>query len=240
MSLLEQANNYTATSNDYESDSADRCCICGQIDGDRPILVFPPSFSRHQLSLHVFCGKTASILPPIQPEYEILHKAGIKNKYGTGAVVNATLDQTRCAIDETRKQFYLVQEFEANLNSNLQQSQAALDNYSLDVQPLFPAIDTTISASANTSNKRRLPGESSSSGRASSSSSSTKKKQKIHCDCGGSYLDPVSHPRSWRSHEATQRHQLWIMRQQQRTQQTTPPDDDDDDDLEQGGSSSSD
>lgn len=77
------------------------------------------------ITLHVFCGKTASILPSINmPQYEILTKAGIKNKHGIGPDVNAAITRTRFAAvpgsgDEAAgkpdKTFYLVKEFEANL-----------------------------------------------------------------------------------------------------------------------------
>jgi len=70
--------------------------------------------------MHVFCGKTASILPNVNmPQYEILSKAGIKNKHGIGTEVNTALARTRCAATAApgakEKQFYIVQEFEANL-----------------------------------------------------------------------------------------------------------------------------
>jgi hypothetical protein len=91
-----------------------RCRICGQgrIEG-RPILRFLPvphdvhaataapsvvSFPQ-DICLHIFCGKTASILPSVnQPELEILTKAGLKNKHGIGPEVNAALARTRCAV----------------------------------------------------------------------------------------------------------------------------------------------
>ena len=109
------------------------CRICHKMD-DRPVLQFAPveyemnvtAAAPHvqtfplDIALHVFCGKTASILPNInQPEYEILTKAGIKNKHGIGGEVNAALSRTRCAILHEgagkEKQFYLVREFEAHL-----------------------------------------------------------------------------------------------------------------------------
>ena len=111
------------------------CRICHKMD-DRPVLRFAPveydmnvvGAAPHvqtfplDICVHVFCGKTASILPNVnQPEYEILTKAGIKNKHGIGGEVNAALSRTRCAILPTdvghgkEKQFYLVREFEAHL-----------------------------------------------------------------------------------------------------------------------------
>jgi hypothetical protein len=113
------------------------CRICHKMDG-RPVLRFPPveydmnvvAAAPHvqtfplDICLHVFCGKTASILPNInKPEYEILTKAGIKNKHGIGGEVNAALSRTRCATLPTEantgkeKQFYLVREFEAHLSA---------------------------------------------------------------------------------------------------------------------------
>ena len=111
------------------------CRICGKKDDGRPILRFRPAQQHETRSgltgpnamalnqdvfLHVFCGKTASILPNVnQPEWEILSKAGLKNKHGIGAEVNAALARTRCAVlnqpGAKEKQFYLVREFEANL-----------------------------------------------------------------------------------------------------------------------------
>lgn len=128
-----------------------RCRICGQgvVDG-RPLLRFMPmnpslaaltiqalpqpspatSMFSQDICLHIFCGKTASILPTVnQPELEILTKAGLKNKHGIGAEVNGALARTRCAnivpiqgIEETtppanmqEKQYYLVREFELHL-----------------------------------------------------------------------------------------------------------------------------
>lgn len=111
------------------------CRICGRGNEEgRPILRFLPvdhnvnaaraapgvrSFME-DIGLHIFCGKTASILPSVnQPELEILTKAGLKNKHGIGAEVNAALARTRCAVLQTpeakEKQYYLVREFEAHL-----------------------------------------------------------------------------------------------------------------------------
>lgn len=61
--------------------------------GSPALATFP-----EDICLHIFCGKTASILPSVnQPDMEILTKAGIKNKHGIGAEVNAALARTRCA-----------------------------------------------------------------------------------------------------------------------------------------------
>jgi len=114
------------------------CRICGRGNDDgRPIIRFLPAPCDNivsaispsvqtfhlDISLHVFCGKTATILPNVnRPEMEILSKAGIKNKHGIGQEVNSALARTRCAIlqqtnggSDKGREFYLVQEFEANL-----------------------------------------------------------------------------------------------------------------------------
>lgn len=137
------------------------CCICGQgNEVGRQILRFLPvthDFAAAQAApgvmtfgqdilLHIFCGKTASILPTVnRPDLEILTKAGLKNKHGIGPEVNAALARTRTAVflpvepipgggrnqknDKAEdaasannacnkeKQFYLVREFEAHLAS---------------------------------------------------------------------------------------------------------------------------
>ena len=111
------------------------CRICGSRSSKgRPVVRFLPvehdmaaakaapavqSFTE-DIALHIFCGKTASILSAInRPELEILTKAGLKNKHGIGPEVNAALARTRCAIllEEAPKEkhYYLVREFEAHL-----------------------------------------------------------------------------------------------------------------------------
>jgi hypothetical protein len=111
------------------------CRICERGDEEgRPMLRFLPvehdvaaanaapgvvTFSE-DIALHIFCGKTASILQSVnQPDLEILTKAGLKNKHGIGAEVNAALARTRCAIlsqaGSKEKHYYLVREFEAHL-----------------------------------------------------------------------------------------------------------------------------
>jgi hypothetical protein len=113
------------------------CVICHRPAEDgRPLLHFAPvphdasvmssaptvrTFPQ-RVFLHVFCGKTASILPHVnQPDLEILSKAGLKNKHGTGPEVNASLARTRsaCVNPPTTKdkEFYLVREFEAHLSA---------------------------------------------------------------------------------------------------------------------------
>jgi hypothetical protein len=124
---------------DHEEDEEEEeqlvCRICERGDQEgRPMLRFLPvehdvaaanaapgvvTFSE-DIALHIFCGKTASILQSVnQPDLEILTKAGLKNKHGIGAEVNAALARTRCAIlsqaGSKEKHYYLVREFEAHL-----------------------------------------------------------------------------------------------------------------------------
>lgn len=132
------------------------CRICRSGDDERPMLRFLPvehdmataSVAPHvftfgdDICVHVFCGKTASILPNVnQPELEILSKAGLKNKHGIGPEVNAALARTRCAVlnepGVKDKHFYLVREFEAHLaairtNNRGRQSVPAENNYNHD------------------------------------------------------------------------------------------------------------
>jgi len=113
-----------------------KCRICGKgpDDDGRILLRFLPTqidintatiapgvvtFGQ-DISLHVFCGKTASILPNVnQPDLEILSKAGIKNKHGIGPEVNGALARTRSSTLQQEgtkeKTFYIVKEFEAHL-----------------------------------------------------------------------------------------------------------------------------
>jgi hypothetical protein len=113
-----------------------KCRICGKCkeDDDRPMCHFLPApVDEHtqavapgvvtfdqEIVLHVFCGKTASILPSInQPDLEILSKAGIKNKHGIGPEVNGALARTRSCTatgeGSKEKTFFIVKEFEAHL-----------------------------------------------------------------------------------------------------------------------------
>ncbi|KAL7558258.1 hypothetical protein ACA910_009928 [Epithemia clementina (nom. ined.)] len=135
------------------------CRICGQGNEEgRPVLRFLPvpheapaaraapgvvTFTE-DVCLHIFCGKTASILPTVnRPDLEILTKAGLKNKHGIGPEVNSALARTRSAIllhaplqeegqdsssklaasaaaaaaSNKEKQYFLVREFEAHLAS---------------------------------------------------------------------------------------------------------------------------
>lgn len=114
-----------------------------------------PTSSWEDVHVHIFCGKTAGILFQKNPhsgrvhtqstaQWEIMSKAGIKNKHGTGKDTAIALARTRCAmLPEDRppppsktfdlgssnrnninrkktpstatRQFYLVREFEATL-----------------------------------------------------------------------------------------------------------------------------
>jgi len=115
------------------------CCrICGRGDEDgRPLLRFIPvehcpaaaeaspsvqTFSQ-DICLHIFCGKTASILPSVaKPELEILTKAGLKNKHGIGPEVNAALARTRCAVLATAS--LMMQTGLANNNNSINNNSA--------------------------------------------------------------------------------------------------------------------
>jgi len=107
------------------------CSICGKslVElGKAMVRFLPTSTSQSDISLHVFCGKTASILPTIsQPQHEISLKAGLKNKHGIGPDINFALARTRSTVAQggeaekdlrrLEKEYYLVQEFEENLAS---------------------------------------------------------------------------------------------------------------------------
>jgi hypothetical protein len=130
---LDAAHREAAVDHEQEDQLVCRICERGDEEG-RPMLRFLPvehdvaaanaapgvvTFSE-DIALHIFCGKTASILQSVnQPDLEILTKAGLKNKHGIGAEVNAALARTRCAIlaqaGSKEKHYYLVREFEAHL-----------------------------------------------------------------------------------------------------------------------------
>jgi|Transcript_18278 hypothetical protein len=114
----------------------DACRICGKSaeEDPRALCHFDPISNEaaavtetclQDICVHVFCGKTASILPSVNmPQYEILSKAGIKNKHGIGPDVNGALARSRYAsvpgtgnVNQGKpdKTFYLVKEFEAHL-----------------------------------------------------------------------------------------------------------------------------
>lgn len=117
------------------------CLICGKgksPEDRRPMVRFIPEVGSLQddISLHVFCGKTAVILAR-KPQYEILTVKGLKYKHGIGSQINTCISKTRNAIsvipfgdpDEqfTTEEFFLVEEFEENLNKlqSLQKSKCA-------------------------------------------------------------------------------------------------------------------
>jgi hypothetical protein len=124
-----------AESEEDDDDLSQPCRLCGKGNDGRAMVRFRPvrldlfnlnvadaatNTFLEDITLHVFCGKTASILPNVQmPQYEILSKAGIKNKHGIGPEVNGALARTRsanvAASGAKEKTFYIVQEFEANL-----------------------------------------------------------------------------------------------------------------------------
>uniref|UniRef100_A0A7S4T5B4 Uncharacterized protein n=1 Tax=Ditylum brightwellii TaxID=49249 RepID=A0A7S4T5B4_9STRA len=111
------------------------CRICGKGDDGRAMVRFLPDPKEPELediTLHVFCGKTASILSNVSmPHYEILSKAGLKNKHGIGPDVSAAIQLTRSAavIDRPEKEFYLVKEFEAKLMQRRDQTAHRQRNY---------------------------------------------------------------------------------------------------------------
>jgi hypothetical protein len=72
------------------------------------------------ITLHEFCGKTAGIMPRANSDYEILSRAGIRNKHGTGSDVDSALARSRHAVtmgDAKAEYFYLACEFEAHLKA---------------------------------------------------------------------------------------------------------------------------
>ena len=99
------------------------CVICGEEDSVRKRLCcfHPSELNPERIVVHVFCGKTAAILPHVnRPELEILTKSGIKNKHGTGPCVLVALQRSRTAIvaadgNNREQEYYLVREFEEHL-----------------------------------------------------------------------------------------------------------------------------
>jgi hypothetical protein len=138
------------------------CLVCGQVSvsssggPNRPLLHFAPSryvpimdngiesYSK-DVHVHLFCGKTAAIAFQKNPysgqlhngktaQWEIVTKAGLKHKHGTGTETNTALNMTRYATlpdepehDSKRNSrsrrkpagasrvYFLTREFEANL-----------------------------------------------------------------------------------------------------------------------------
>ena len=114
-----------------ELPAPEACRICGKTaeqDTRAMVRFLPAENAPSDISLHIFCGKTATILSHIaKPEYEIILKAGIKTKHGIGDEVDLALSQSRSAIGQGgeaendprrfEKRYYLVKEFERNLNA---------------------------------------------------------------------------------------------------------------------------
>lgn len=220
------------------------CQICQRDDQDgRPLLRFLPvdyqrRFTEH-ICLHVFCGKTASILGQ-SPHLEVLTKAGLKNKHGIGPEVNSALARTRHAlIPGDPKQYYLVREFEAHL-SDIRQSNHQPQNWGghppSHLQPpmvpdvaLFGFHDADETANVDFIDAAGLQEpdmETNNVGEDLSFARDTKRQRTIdtdllpqigpdgkhRCFCGGTYW-PTDTPKgqaSWRAHLATKRHQKWL------------------------------
>ena len=94
------------------------CLVCGVGDDGRRLCHFIPNEDcPDEILLHVFCGKTAAILPHVnRPDLEILTKAGVKNKHGTGVSVTLALQRCRSARvndpSNREQEYYLSKEFE--------------------------------------------------------------------------------------------------------------------------------
>lgn len=227
------------------------CRICGLDDRNgRPLLRFLPvhhdaaaaaaapsvvTFGE-DVCLHIFCGKTASILPTVnQPHLEILTKAGLKNKHGIGPEVNAALARTRSASVEQEGQkeklYYLVREFEAHLaairHTSITFSDTAeppngfteyeLDHLSSEGDELVPPstppekLRPTRAAAGAYRKPARYP-KSSLLPPPPTLESEVDDEGKVRCGCGGTHL-PLGTSRgvqSWRSHVMTKRHQKWM------------------------------
>ena len=94
------------------------CKVCGIGDDGRRLCHFLPTQDEpEEILLHVFCGKTAAILPHVnRPDLEILTKAGVKNKHGTGVSVTLALQRCRSAKvndpSNREQEYFLSKEFE--------------------------------------------------------------------------------------------------------------------------------
>lgn len=102
---------------DDDDDNQDVCCICGTPDQSRRLCHFLPTMEDPTcVIIHLFCGKTAGILPHVnRPDLELLTKANLKNKYGSGVAVTAALQKCRTCrmMDGSRiTEYYIVGEFE--------------------------------------------------------------------------------------------------------------------------------
>lgn len=98
------------------------CQICGKGESPHKQLCYflPTAFEPEPTVLHVFCGKSAAILPIERPDLEILSKSGIKNKHGHGPGVLVALQRSRTVTvvekDQREQVYYLVKEVEGHLN----------------------------------------------------------------------------------------------------------------------------
>jgi hypothetical protein len=148
-----KTNNRSSSSSSSGSFGQDRkCLICGQggvvEQKGGPILEFLPDVKdgravNKYIVLHVYCGKTAAILPFInQPSLEISSKIVLKRKHGSGKEVHAALARTRRASPSPllllpsssslervlqqqdnggeKEYYYLAREFEDHLDAILQ------------------------------------------------------------------------------------------------------------------------
>lgn len=216
------------------------CRICLQAANDaRPLLRFLPvahaaatmrvapgvvTFSQ-DIALHVFCGKTASILPEVmQPNLEILTKAGIKNKHGTGAVQNAAIAKTRCAMIQSRddqkekpKQYYLVREFEAHLavatleHAKVEPHEPHFARSRHQQQRQHKVVPQKAIAGKRT-RKRGRPKSATETATARPGGTEPVDDDKIQCGCGGSHaaVDTPLGIQKWRNHVMTKRHTKWM------------------------------
>lgn len=225
--------------------SVNVCQLCKRDDQDgRPLLRFMPVDYQQRFTedicLHVFCGKTASILGQ-SPHLEILTKAGLKNKHGIGPEVNAALARTRHAvIPGDPKQYYLVREFEVHLSDIRQSNQVRRVDQDWDVPPplhlqhaaapdaaLFEFHDTDDNGNVDFIDTG-LPGSElvANVGQDLSFNREAKRQRTVNtqllsqiapdgkhrCLCGGTYW-PTDTPKgqaSWRAHLATKRHRRWL------------------------------
>lgn len=97
------------------------CQICGQGDSTtKRLCVFAPNdYAQACTVLHVFCGKTAGILPHVnRPDLEILTKSGIKKKLGSSVQVSVAMNRSRSAVVASNKKqtYFLIKEVEAHVH----------------------------------------------------------------------------------------------------------------------------
>ena len=112
------ATKQTDTTTEGPSAVSKACKVCGVANDGRKMCHFVPTPQfPEEIYLHVFCGKTAAILPNVnRPDLEILTKAGVKNKHGTGVSVTLALQRCRSAkvLDSSNREqeYFLSKEFE--------------------------------------------------------------------------------------------------------------------------------